>query len=509
MADKVKIIPMKRLFFLWTTLLLLLTGTALAEITSIEQLNHSGIAEGTELGCAADGAIRKALPEARLEAYNDKNLGYADVASGRLDAFIFERLQMELAIQNGVAGVHLLDENLGDTVKVAVGISPVSPIPDLKAKINAFIADLREDGTLDDMFNRWVVRGEDEMPKIDLPEAPSLHLTVGTSGVVPPYSYYAGTQLKGYDIELANRLAAWLGADLEFKVYDYSAIVAAAISGDVDCVMANLNVTEERAEVLPFSDTLYELRMGVMVRGEPVPSIPSATYRTIGVQTGTSFDAIVAEKLPDAQVDYYNNKADLVAALTGKKVDAFVVDEPVAKLLMLEDGRLTYLPDYLDSVEFALVFPKNDAGRALRDQFNAFLEQLPDGTLDQLAAKWFGDDEEAKTMPDIAALKADNGTLHLATESGYAPFEYMRNGEVVGYDMELAARFCEACGYGLEIVDMNFDGILPAVQAGKADFAAAGIAITPERSESVLFSKPNFFNSTVLVVLKEGQAGSA
>ena len=291
---------MKRLFFLWLTLLLLLAGTAFAEITSIEQLNHSGIAVGTELGCAADGAIRKALPEARLEAYNDKNLGYADVASGRLDAFIFDRSQMELAIQNGVAGVHLLDENLSNVVKVAVGISPVSPIPDLKNKINAFIAELRADGTLDDMFNRWVVRGEDEMPKIDLPDAPSLHLTVGTSGVVPPYSYYAGTQLKGYDIELANRLAAWLGADLEFKVYDYSAIVAAAISGDVDCVMADLNVTEERAEVLPFSDTLYELRMGVMVRGEPVPSVPLATYRTIGVQTGTSFDAIVAEKLPEA-----------------------------------------------------------------------------------------------------------------------------------------------------------------------------------------------------------------
>ena len=500
---------MKRLFFLWMALLLLLAGTALAEITSVEQLNQSGITVGTELGCAADEAIRKELPEAQLEAYNDKNLGYADVASGRLDAFIFDRLQMELAIQNGVAGVHLLDENLGDTVKVAVGISPVSPIPDLKNKINTFIAQLRQDGTLDDMYTRWAVRGEDEMPKIDLPEAPSLHLTVGTSGIVPPYSYYAGETLKGYDIELANRLAAWLGADLEFKVYDYGAIVAAAISGDVDCVMANLNVTEERAEVLPFSDTLYELRTGVMVRGEAAPKAPARTFGIVGVQTGSSFDAMVAKKLPDAQVDYYNTKADLVAALTGKKIDAFVVDEPVAKLLMREDDRLTYLPDYLDTIEFALVFPKNDAGQALRDQFNAFLKQLPEGTLDQLATKWLGDDEAAKTMPDIAALKADNGTLRLATESGYAPFEYIRNGEVVGYDMDIAARFCEACGYGLEIVDMNFDGILPAVQTGKADFAAAGIAVTPERAESVLFSEPNFSNGTVLVVLKEGEEKAA
>ena len=500
---------MKRLVFLWMTLLLLLAGTAFAEITSVEELNRSGITVGTELGCAAGGVIRKGLPEARLEEYNDKSLGYFDVARGKLDAFIFDRLQLELAIQNGVEGVHLLDENLGDAVKVAVGISPVSPIPDLQNKINKFIAELRADGTLDDMYTRWAVKGDYEMPKIDLPETPSLHLTVGTSGTVPPYSYYAANELKGYDVELANRLAAWLGADLEFKVYDYSTIITAAISGDVDCIISNLNVTEERAEVLPFSDTLYELRLGVMVRDESTPKTPAQTYGSIGVQTGTNFDEIVTEKLPGAQVDYYNTKADLVAALTGKKLDAFVVDEPVAKLLMREDDRLTYLPDYLDLVEFALVFPKNDAGRALRDQFNTFLEQLPEGTLDQMAYKWFGDDEEAKTMPDIAALKADKGTLRLATESGYAPFEYIRNGEVVGYDMELAARFCEACGYGLEIVDMNFDGILPAVQTGKANFAAAGIAITPERAESVLFSEPNFTNGTVLVVLKEDDRSDA
>ena len=129
---------MNRLLFLWMTVLFLMTGTALAEITSVEQLNHSGITVGTDMGSATDEAVRKELPEARLEKYNDKNLGYADVANGRLDAFIFDRLPMELAIQNGVTGVHLLDENLGEAVKVAVGLSPVSPIPDLKSKINTF-----------------------------------------------------------------------------------------------------------------------------------------------------------------------------------------------------------------------------------------------------------------------------------------------------------------------------------------------------------------------------------
>ena len=495
---------MKRWFVIWMTMLLLLGASALAEITSVEQLNRNGVKVGTELGCAAELTIRQELPEATLEQYNDKNLGYVDVANGRLDAFIFERMQMQKAINAGVNGVRLLDENMGDVVKVAVGVSPVSGIPDLKGKINQFIAELRTDGTLDEMFERWAIDGNEEMPKIDLPGRPELHLIVGTSGIVPPYSYYVGTTLNGYDIELAYRLAAWLNADLEFKVYDYGAIVPAALSGDVDCIIANLNVTPERAEALPFSDTLYEMGLGVMVRGETPPQSPAATYGRVGVQTGSSFDAIISEKMPDAEAIYFNTKADLVAALNGNKIDTFVVDEPVAKILMREDDRLTSLPDYLETFSFALLFPKSEAGEALRDQFNGFIETLrADGTLDALEEKWFAEDEDAKTMPDVSALSAENGTLRVATEAGYAPFEYIRDGTVVGYDMELAARFCEAFGYGLEIVDMNFDGILPSVQAGKCDFAAAAITVTPERAQTVLFSEPYFSGGTVLIVLKQ------
>ena len=499
-------------------ILLLLGGMACAEgeITAPAQLNAPGMAVGVDPGSAAEQIARDELPEAGIEYFSDKPSGYLAVAQGKLDAFVYDYNQMRIAIDSGVSGVRLLEEPLGEPVHIAVGVSPKAGIEDLMGKLNRFIAEARADGTLEDMYRRWVTDGNGTMPDIPAPEGANLHLTVGTSGVVPPYSYYVGDQLAGYDIELGHRFAAWLGADVQFKVYDYGAIVPACATGDVDCVMANLNITPERAEAMAFSDVLYEEKVGVMVRGSR-PAAQAAALdagtgldalngKRIGVQTGTNFDAMVAEKLPDAQVEYYNTKADLVAALTGSKVDAFAVDEPVAQLLAREDERLTWLPEYLDSYEFAPVFPKTGAGEALRDQFNAFLDQLPEGTLDALAAKWFGEDESVKTMPDIAALKAGNGTLRLATESGYAPFEYVRDGAVVGYDMELAALFCEYGGYGLEIVDMNFDGILPAVQAGKAEFAAAGIGITPERAESVLFSRPTFSGGTVLAVLKQDTA---
>jgi polar amino acid transport system substrate-binding protein len=149
-----------------------------------------------------------------------------------------------------------------------VGISPVTPIPDLREKLNRFIAECRADGTLDDMYERWVLRGEQTMPDIPPAENPSFTLRVGTTGSVMPYSYYVGTELAGYDIELAHRFAAWLGAKLEFKVFDFGGIIAAAEAGRIDCIMSNLYYSEERDKSIPFSDVLFEVEITAMVRDE-------------------------------------------------------------------------------------------------------------------------------------------------------------------------------------------------------------------------------------------------
>ncbi|MBQ9008886.1 MAG: transporter substrate-binding domain-containing protein [Clostridia bacterium] len=227
--------------------------------------------------------------------------------------------------------------------------------------------------------------------------------------------------------------------------------------------------------------------------------------KRIGVQTGTNFDEMIQKHLPESKIEYYNSRTDLLAALEGHKIDGFVVDEPVAEILMRESSRVTYLPEYLDNYEFAAVFRKGTEGEKLRDQFNVFLSGAVNGTLDELEKKWFAEDESTKTMPDIRKLPATNGTMRVATELGYVPFDYFRDGTAVGYDMELAYLFCESCGYGLEFLNMNFDGILPALQAGKCDLVLAGVSITPERAESNLFSDPYFSGGTVMVVLKEEQ----
>ena len=178
----------------------LLTGCGAKKsdvITSVEQLNEPGRKIGVYSDTAEDQLVARELPQAQIEYIKDHISAFIAVSQGKLDAFVYDRRQMELAIKSGQKGVRLLDETLGEGNRVAVGISPVTKFPDLEAKLNEFIAEIKADGTLDDMQLRWVVQNDETMPDIPVPESAPLHLVVGTTGSLVPYSYYAGTEVAG------------------------------------------------------------------------------------------------------------------------------------------------------------------------------------------------------------------------------------------------------------------------------------------------------------------------
>lgn len=63
----------------------------------------------------------------------------------------------------------------------------------------------------------------------------------------------------------------------------------------------------------------------------------------------------------------------------------------------------------------------------------------------------------------------------MATEAVYPPFQYVNEGKIVGYEIDLAIRFCEKYGYKLELKNMSLDSILPAIQSGKYDFGCSAM----------------------------------
>ena len=85
---------------------------------------------------------------------------------------------------------------------------------------------------------------------------------------------------------------------------------------------------------------------------------------------------------------------------------------------------------------------------------------------------------------------AENGKLLMATNANFPPYEFYddETGEPTGIDVEIAKAIGAKIGYEVEIVDMDFGSIIPALTSGNCDFSAAGMTVTEERKQSVDFT---------------------
>ena len=100
---------------------------------------------------------------------------------------------------------------------------------------------------------------------------------------------------------------------------------------------------------------------------------------------------------------------------------------------------------------------------------------------------------------DSASAKNDD-KIYVGTEAGFAPYEYMSGDQVVGVDMDIAQAIADALGKELVIKNMDFDGVLNAVQQGQVDFVAAGVSVDEERQKVMDFSH-NYVDSSDVVIV--------
>ena len=95
------------------------------------------------------------------------------------------------------------------------------------------------------------------------------------------------------------------------------------------------------------------------------------------------------------------------------------------------------------------------------------------------------------------------GKLVMVTNAEFPPYEFHDNNEIVGIDAEIAKAIADKLGMELEIQDMAFDSLIPAVQSGKADFTAAGMTINEDRKKNVDFTD-TYAKAAQVIIVKEG-----
>ena len=248
---------------------------------------------------------------------------------------------------------------------------------------------------------------------------------------------------------------------------------------------------------------LFILIILVLVTGcqRELPSIQTMKdleNKKIGVYTGSEYDTILKEHIKGATPQYYNSYSDQIAALKSGKIDGFLTDEPLAKEILREHPDLKILEEKLteDSYAFAL----NPKLTELEKEISSEIKKMKEnGTLQKLEEKWMGNEEEKKVL-DTYEYETNGKKITFAAVSGNAPFAYYKNNELVGYDIEVIKMVCKELKYELEIIDMAFEGVIPALKSGKIDIAGTSIIVTEERKKSVLFAEPDYTGGIVIVV---------
>ncbi|MEG1459364.1 MAG: transporter substrate-binding domain-containing protein [Acetivibrio sp.] len=226
--------------------------------------------------------------------------------------------------------------------------------------------------------------------------------------------------------------------------------------------------------------------------------------KTIGVQLGTTGDIIAGDyEAEGSKVERYSKGNDAIQSLKQGKIDCVLIDEQPAKAFAAKNEDLKILKGGFDPEEYAICISKEKMD--LKEKINAALAELKtEGIVDAIISNYIGDDTKGKTpYTSPENVERTNGTLIMATNATFEPYEYYADQKVVGIDADLAQAVADKLGMDLKIEDMEFDAIINAVQSGKADIGIAGMTVTEDRLISIDFTDTYATSQQVILVRKK------
>ena len=260
-----------------------------------------------------------------------------------------EKAEGGSADKESAKGVKTIEIDLTNE-EYAFGVDKTQP--ELLEKVNAFIAKIKEDGTLDEICEKFFANGEPTAVKSAKLDTSKDQLVVATNAAFEPFEYTKGEDYYGIDMELAALLAEELDQELVIQNMDFDAVCLSVGQQKCDIAMAGLTVNEERQEYVTFTDTYYQASQRVIVPAsdtsfdeckdaaavEEVLNKLSESDK-IGVQAGTTaqyyiegdeewgFPGLPAECVP------YKNGSLAVQDLINGNIKYVIIDAAPAKCI--------------------------------------------------------------------------------------------------------------------------------------------------------------------------------
>lgn len=257
-----------------------------------------------------------------------------------------------------------------------------------------------------------------------------------------------------------------------------------------------------------------------------VNSLADLNGSIIAAQTGTFHLDALSSQTTGVDVREYPDFTQLLVALNSGAIDGYVAEEPTAFAVIAQNEGLNYLALKNNSTGFTAT--DADTGIAVAFKTGSSYVALVNAILANVSA-----DTRSALMQQMVTLSADptatlsaplalvsdktdtsNGTLKIAMECAYAPFNWSQatdaNGAVAingsdlyanGYDVQIAKYIAAELGMALEIYAADWDALIPGVQSSVYDGIIAGMSPTAEREEEVDFTDC-YYNSNLVIIYK-------
>ena len=220
------------------------------------------------------------------------------------------------------------------------------------------------------------------------------YIKVSTNADFDPFEYKDGNKIIGIDVDIARKIADYMGLEIEINDVSFDAITLELKNRKCDFAIAAMSYSNEKAENVDFSDTYYRAKQAIIVPIDSnIKSGEDLHGKKIGVPLGFTGDIYCTENFLDSTIERYGKGSDAVLDLINGRIDAVVIDDtPAKKLVKLSKNKTVLLDDYLFEESYRIAVPKGES--ELLENINTTLERLKsDGEIEKIVSKYVGVNE--------------------------------------------------------------------------------------------------------------------
>lgn len=222
--------------------------------------------------------------------------------------------------------------------------------------------------------------------------------TVGIDTTYPPFEFEENGEYKGIDIDLINAIAENQGFEIEFSPMDFGGIIPAMQAGQLDIAIAGMSITDERKEVVDFSDPYFDAGLSLVVQADnnEITSLEDLEGKTIAVKSGTTGAQFARDNEEEYgyEIAQFEDSPSMFQEVSNGNADALIEDYPVIAYAIAESGLdLKTVGDRLTGDQYGIAVLKGENQEVL-EKINAGLQELRDnGKYDEILGTYIAEGE--------------------------------------------------------------------------------------------------------------------